>query len=460
MKTVRTLIGIPLVLPMLCFAIPYATYNTTGFAHSFDGVGRDWKGNIYIGNGNGNTDPTGNAAVFKFNFSTNALEKVFDCRATSQAAGNWLTGDEPGKIHSSIKQGSDGKLYFSTHSAIEYAGDATEYLQQFRGGHFYRYDPETRAGEDLSDPNTVPHQGILEVAQSLQKNYLFGIGYPFASIYRLNLATGQHDSVTYAPSGGGNISRKIFEDNFGHIYIPWFPNYLMEYDPVRDSLVKLSVNLGYSYISAVVKSMTGDSIYLIAIPDGNIENTQASIIRFIVSQKKIENLGRVDPANLTTSGQTSLHLRWDLNKLYFAKGNYLFSLNVITGARQTEATNLPDQTWYYGSDGVDKNGDLWFSQAFTTTVLRVSLNIPCPVCTTKFQRFMPVEIQKEKINATRPNLLELSISPNPVTGNAVIIAEVGAQPGPVRLTMHDLSGRLVQSWIWRDGHYRRPVLLH
>jgi hypothetical protein len=184
----------------LPFAIPYSTYSTPGFAHSYDGVGRDWKGNIYIGNGNGHTDATGNAAVFKFNFTAGALEKVFDCQAVSQAAGNWLPDDKPGKIHSSIKQGSDGKLYFTTHSALETGSDAAAYPQQFRGGHFYRYDPESGAGEDLSDPNTV--------------------------------------------------SRKIFDDNFGHVYIPWFPNYLMEYDPVRDTLTMhdLSGHLVQSWI--------------------------------------------------------------------------------------------------------------------------------------------------------------------------------------------------------------------
>jgi hypothetical protein len=231
------------------FGINYSTYTLPGeFDYGWDGLGRDWNGNIYVGLGNGvDYNPNSNAALYKFNFSTNAFDRVMDCRSVSQAAGNWKSQDLAGKIHSSIKQGKDGKMYFSTHCSIEGDGatgnDRTDYQNQYRGGHLYRFDPVAGQGEDVSAPGSSNHEGLMSPAlgpwdpAAGDYKYLYaGNGYPYGNAYRLNVATGAHTVLFRTGASGGNISRKIFDDNDGRGYFPWTTGFLAVYDPVRDTL--------------------------------------------------------------------------------------------------------------------------------------------------------------------------------------------------------------------------------
>jgi len=455
----------------LC-AISYDTYTMPdGFNYNYDGLGRDWNGNIYVGIGNGHLDSTGNAGVYKFNFNNSQFVKILDVRSVSQAAGNWQTLDKPGKIHSSLSQGVDGKIYFSTHSAIDGMNDFEDYPVMFRGGHFYRFDPVSGIAEDMSAPNTVGNEGIFEVGKCLNPDlttrYLVGIAYPFGRIWKLNLTTNVHTVLGYTNADGGSISRKIFDDNYGRVYCPAMSNIqpsagkLMIFDPARDSFDTKGISLrdstintgGFNCVTAVVKSMSGDSIYFIAIPYGGLMDTQSTLLRFIVPLKKLENLGRVDTTYNDYGYRANLHLRWDLNRLYFANLGKLYSLDVITGERAVVATNLPNGP-LYGSDGVDKNGDLWFTRAHSGQVYRVRLNIPCPVCTTKFSRFTPpTEVERGKIPRTGTNTLSVNVFPNPVENSAVLAAYAGPEDwgGPIRLEIRDIHGRLVNGWTRPGG---------
>jgi hypothetical protein len=182
------------------------------------------------------------------------------------------------------------------------------------------------------------------------------------------MATGTHTKLANMGVTGGGVSRKIFEDNLGRVYCPTTFQSLMVYNPETDEVERPGVPLGsgFYYSSAVVKSMTGDSIYFIAFPMHNLGSSSGTILRYIPSRNRVENLGPVDPNE--GGWRANLHLRWDQNKLYFANNGRLFSLHVITKDRAEVATNMP--TRLYGSDGVDKNGDLWFTRAGGATVYR------------------------------------------------------------------------------------------
>jgi hypothetical protein len=215
---------------LLClnvWPINYRAYNLSGgFSTLWDGMGRDWKGNIYVGAGN----HSNNAALFKYNPVTDGMEIITDVRTVSQAVNNWLALDAPGKIHTSIKQGYDGKMYFASHSANE--GDSADYVRTFRGGHFYCYDPKTGVTTDLSAPDVgIPNQGIMDVALGLDYHYVYGIGYPLGHLYKQNISSHLSEFIIDSQQKGGAVPRNIFADNAGRLFCPIQMGRFLIYDP-------------------------------------------------------------------------------------------------------------------------------------------------------------------------------------------------------------------------------------
>ncbi|OGJ87451.1 MAG: hypothetical protein A2268_03535 [Candidatus Raymondbacteria bacterium RifOxyA12_full_50_37] len=439
----------------ICAAIAYGAITTQTWtmyvsgAAFWGGIGRDWNGTVYAGLGNHLTNDNANSVVYRYNNSTNDWTQVMDVKVVSQAAGNWLALDRPGKIHSTIKQGLDGKLYFSTHSAFDTDNDLANYPSLFRGGHFYCYDPISGQGRDLSDPNVgAGHCGLTDLAVATQYNLVYGIGYPYGYMYKQDIRNGDSTFLWATQSQVGQVSRVVLEDNYGRFLCPNVTKRFLIYDPVTDSVTfdRFRHNYGTT-ITAAVKSWTGDSIYYIMSEGGDDR-----IFRYIVSRDTAQFVAYVDSGN-TSSFKASLALRWDQNKLYIALGNRLVSINALTGARITEATNLPNPSYgWYGCNGIDRNGDLFFSAAGNRTVMKVSLAQPCAICTQK-PKYLDSAYVDSVDNAWRTSTVAesaekslsgiLTATPNPFNPDVTIVVAGAFRETFPHIMIFDITGRFV-----------------
>ncbi|HYW78596.1 MAG TPA: hypothetical protein VE890_03430, partial [Thermoguttaceae bacterium] len=104
--------------------------------------------------------PEGNAFVFAYDTRAMQLRRVVDLRKLLQRPPGYYT---PGKIHSRLDMGSDGRLYFSTHrGSTRIASDPNAH---FRGDWIVRYDPAEDRAEVVAE-NPLPMQcmpcGLLD----------------------------------------------------------------------------------------------------------------------------------------------------------------------------------------------------------------------------------------------------------------------------------------------------------
>jgi hypothetical protein len=440
-----------LTVLVLCVAAVMATaasykayYTTDNFGTLYDGVGRDWKGNIYIGAGRKSDY---DAAVFRYNPSTDRLEKLVQVKPVSQAVNNWFSNDYAGKIHSSIKQGIDGKLYFASHRAE----GTVPYEPGFRGGHLYSYDPATGVTVDISAPGVgATGQGIMDVAMGLQYGLVYAVDEE-SFVYKLDIHS-KNLSLIY-PYTTGSSTRNMFCDNYGRGIAPTSFGRLMFWDPRNDSLYLSRV---YSMefqntckrIPTVVKSASGDSIYFCGKTSSG-GNTH--IWRYIVSSDVMQDLGY--PQTSSPTRETfAMALRWDLNMLYYFVGGTLYSMNVITRARASVLSGVPvGGQAISGSNGVDKDGNLWFTDKTNTSgrVYKITLNIPCAVCTTKLAYLDSayLNVEREMFEARLEGGGMLKASPNPFNAAAVISIHDGHVGATRRvaptLAIFDTRGRMV-----------------
>lgn len=435
-----------LVLAGAAFPATYKAYYTTdSYGTLYDGVGRDWKGNVYIGAGR-HSDYT--AALFRYNPSTDLLEKVMEVKETALAASNWLSNDYGGKIHTAIKQGIDGKMYFGSHRA----DDATTYQPGYRGGHFMSYDPATGAATDESAPGiAADSQGLLDIDLGLQHGWLYGLD-EASFVYKMNIHTKVKSRVYNFTTGSS--SRSMLSDNYGRAIASTSYGRLLFFDPRNDSMyLRRAYNSTFQTtaicMQSAVKSASGDTLFFCAVGAGS-----AHIWRLIVSRDTVEDLGAPDPAQpgLETCG---LALRWDLNMLYYFVGGTLFSINVTTGARATVLTNVPfGGQDIAGSNGVDKDGNLWFSDKTNSSgrVYKISLGIPCAACTTKpaYLDSAYLGVQNEVFEAKAAGGLVVNAQPNPFQAD-VTLKVLSANLSASTLRIFDVAGRQVDGFKIASG---------
>ena len=422
----------------LASAASYKAYYTTdSYGVLYDGVGRDWKGNIYIGAGR-HSDY--DAALFRYNPSTDLLEKLMSVQEVCKAVSNWLSNDIAGKIHTNIKQGMDNKLYFASHRSE----DAYSYAPGYRGGHLFTWDPATSKGTDVSAPGVGANgQGIMDVALGLRHGTMYAVD-ETSFVYKFNLATKVLAKIF--PYTTGSSTRNMFDDNNGRAVAPTSYGRMLFYDPRNDSmymskLYSLEFQRTCQRIGAVVKSASGDSIYFSGmISSGGVP---VHIWRYIPSRDVMEDMGNPSPSD-SSLATTSMALRWDLNLLYYFVGGTLYSINVVTKARATVLTGVPvGGQAISGSDGVDKNGDLWFTDKTNSSgrVYKITLGVPCAVCSTKLgyldSAFLGVKAEEAVAPAESGGALQAY--PNPF--NTAVTFKVTERATEIRI--FNTQGRMV-----------------
>jgi streptogramin lyase len=132
---------------------------------------------------------------------------------------------EPGKIHTKLRLGADGKIYGGMKQAWEFdfkgRSDEGESPEGKRGGyytsHFFSYDPKTDISTDLGPG--FPQNGLMGFCADTDRGYLYATTDPAVYFLAYDLKTGQ----TYnAGAIAGNAPARYMAIDFdtGKVYNP------------------------------------------------------------------------------------------------------------------------------------------------------------------------------------------------------------------------------------------------
>lgn len=93
-----------------------------------------------------------------------------DAGAGEFPATRWALAQD--KIHGSLHEGKDGRIYGGTHTKVE-EPNAT---RTYPGGHWFAYDPKTEKVEDFGWVRR--HEGIIACCMDIERNILYGLTWP------------------------------------------------------------------------------------------------------------------------------------------------------------------------------------------------------------------------------------------------------------------------------------------
>jgi hypothetical protein len=127
---------------------PGQTYRAKIWSNWGDGLAANGKYCSAIGD---HDAPEGNAFVFEYDPVTKIIRLLVDLRDLLKLMMGWYT---PGKVHSRIDMGADGKLYFSTHR-----GSTTTTTETFhyKGDWIVAVDPKTAKPEIVAHGPVPKH---------------------------------------------------------------------------------------------------------------------------------------------------------------------------------------------------------------------------------------------------------------------------------------------------------------
>ena len=195
-------------------------------------------GHIYIGLCQEHTGG-GVAQLYRFNVGTRGLEHLADMAEVSGESADGTHAPQ-GKIHFSLCQTTDGRLFGATHCTTPPVGHTVwnpygmwdDPVLGYPGGHIFRHDPRT--GETLDFGIIFPNEGIPYLVLDESRNRLYGITYPKAHFFRVDL-TGRN-LVDYGRISSWYPIGMAF-DRRGNLFTSDTNSRLIKYDVGQDRLV-------------------------------------------------------------------------------------------------------------------------------------------------------------------------------------------------------------------------------
>ncbi|MFO0935294.1 MAG: hypothetical protein U0798_02125 [Gemmataceae bacterium] len=259
----------------------------TGCSAVWGSMGRDRDGIIYIG-ASCESSKTASAHLLAYNPAADAWTD----RGGAVEQLKRLKIDKPGetqnKIHSKIWHAPNGDLYFASMDETGELDDGT--VLPIYGSHLWRLKP---GGSDWVHLKAVP-EGI--VASTLGGSSVYFLGYFGHVLYRVDTDTGTI-TQTLVGATGGHVSRNLFADRRGHVFVPRVRSgqaSLVELDPNLDVVntteltdYDVSPNADSHGITAVTPLKDGSMCFL---TDGGR--------LYRVSDGTVTDLGRIHPAGL------------------------------------------------------------------------------------------------------------------------------------------------------------------
>ena len=174
-------------------------------------TGRDDRGHIWLGVTAGRGDGA-SAHLVEFVPETGEFIDRGDVVSELKRCGVYREGESQEKIHTKIYQGIDGNLYFASTDlrGADFVGGTTPPTW---GGHLWRLRLPGNEWEHLM----ATPEGLL--ALSVSGRFVYVEGFFGQKLYQYDCETGGVRSVEVG-SLDGHISRNIFSDRYGHVYVP------------------------------------------------------------------------------------------------------------------------------------------------------------------------------------------------------------------------------------------------
>jgi len=187
--------------------------------------------------------------LVRFDPRTQMMDMVFEAR---RQFGHQIGADGlwDSKIHTGVKEGREGKLYFAGMIGGSYATMYTHMVHPsaYMGGHIYQYDLRTGETVDLG----VPHHtaSIIAADLDIERNVFYLLDWPQSEflIYPLDTRIVRNlGTVTYHPTGPNNRRLQWGRDLFVYRdHSVWLSNNFgcfVKYDPKIDDLIDTRIAL-------------------------------------------------------------------------------------------------------------------------------------------------------------------------------------------------------------------------
>ncbi len=259
--------------------------------------------------------------LVRFDPRTWMMDMVFEAR---KQFGKQIGADGlwDSKIHTGVKEGKDGKLYFAGMIGGSYATMYTHMVHPsaYMGGHLYEYDLKTGRTTDMG----IPHRYASIIAADLDADtdtfYMLAwpqselLIYPLKTRVVRNLGT-----VTYHPTGPNNKRLQWGRDLFVYRdHTVWLSNNFgcfVKYDPAIDDLVDTKIALPKNDALRVHVMGRGPT-------DGKVFCTTASgwMFEFDPRSEKLVELGAVSEQGPVYS--PNLTITPDGKTLYYIAGSH------------------------------------------------------------------------------------------------------------------------------------------
>ena len=226
------------------------------------------------------------------------------------------------KIHTGVKEGKGGKLYFAGMVGGSYATMYTHMVHPsgYMGGHIYEYDLKTGHTEDLGIPHR--YSSIIAADLDVEKNILYMLDWPQSEflIYPLGTKVVRNlGTVSYHPTGPNNKRLQWGRDLFvWRDHTVWTSNNFgcfVKYDPVKDDLVDTPIALPKNDVMRVHVFGRGPT-------DGKVYGTTAAgwLFELDPATGKLTELGAVTDKGPVYS--PNLCITPDGKSLYYIAGTH------------------------------------------------------------------------------------------------------------------------------------------
>jgi hypothetical protein len=229
--------------------------------------------------------PDGNAFIYEYDPAQKTFRKIFEVRETLKVPEGMYT---PGKIHSRLDVGSDGKIYFSTHrGSPKMAADKYGY----KGDPIFRVDPKTAKAEVVAEFGVPKHSIPTSVLDPDRLIFYGGTAAgPDAATQGIQfVAYDCKNGKVLQTNADGPPRYLMFAKSTGRVYYVPASNdagNLVRFDPAVGGLpVPIDAVLG---VRAATQETPQGIIYTASTGQGKAE---AMIWAFDTKTEKVEQLG-------------------------------------------------------------------------------------------------------------------------------------------------------------------------
>jgi len=191
-------------------------------------------GRVYVGlNRHG-----AGASVAVYDPKTGAMKLLGDMNRITGQAG--LDVEPQAKVHTQICEGPDGRIYFGTHLSAFFGFATFSKPDGFPGGHWMVYDPRTETVTDLGI--ALKANGLITMTIDPKRERLYALTYPQAHFLIYDIRSGTTTDKGQVQNWD-SVSRTLAVDDLGRVFGCWGRGKLYRYDPVRDEIENLQIQL-------------------------------------------------------------------------------------------------------------------------------------------------------------------------------------------------------------------------